>query len=81
MCRPDTTEGTDSDVLPCSVATPIDATLTERVSREAAIRAAFVLDRGRFWHIDTNLYWIDLRNDVVSRGARRANCADRAPSR
>lgn len=76
VCRPDTTEGTDSDVLPCSVASPIDATLTERVSREAAIGAAFVLDRGRFWHIDTNLYWIDLCNDVVGRGAGVRSCAD-----
>ncbi|MCY1006066.1 hypothetical protein OV079_10935 [Nannocystis pusilla] len=81
VCRPDTTEGTDSDVLPCSVASPIDATLTERVSREAAIGAAFVLDRGRFWHIDTNLYWIDLCNDVVGRGAGVRSCADPAASR
>ncbi|MCY1062303.1 hypothetical protein [Nannocystis sp. SCPEA4] len=75
VCRPDS-GGTESDVLPCDVATPIDATLTERVSREAALGAAFILGRSRLWHIDTNLYWIDLCNDIVGRGAGVRTCAD-----
>ena len=37
-------------------ATPIEATLTERVPRELAIGAAFELGN---WKLDSNLYWID----------------------
>jgi len=80
VCRPDT-GGTESDVLPCDVATPIDATVTERVSREAALGAAFILGRSRLWHIDTNLYWIDLCNDIVGRGAGVRTCADSGTQR
>lgn len=80
VCRPES-GGIASDVLPCAVATPIDAALTERVSREAAIGAAFILGRGRLWHIDTNLYWIDLCNDIVGRGAGVRTCADSGTQR
>ncbi|HEY8376448.1 MAG TPA: hypothetical protein VIK91_08165 [Nannocystis sp.] len=75
VCRPEAS-GIAADVLPCALATPIDATLSERVSREAAIGAAFILGRSRLWHIDTNIYWLDLCNDIVGRGAGVRTCAD-----
>lgn len=75
VCRPEPS-GIASDVQPCAVANPIDATLTQRVSREAALGAAFILGRSRLWHIDTNLYWIDLCNDIIGRGAGVRTCAD-----
>lgn len=75
VCRPDSS-GIASDVLPCSVATPIDATLTERLSREAALGVSVILGRSRLWHLDSNLYWIDLCNDRVGQGAGVRTCAD-----
>ena len=63
VCRPDETENGIGEVQPCSVATPIDATLREGGSREAAIGAAFVLGRSKLWRLDGNLYWLDLCND------------------
>jgi len=74
VCRPE--GGEASDVLPCAVATPIDATLTERVSREAALGVAVILGRGRLWRLDSNIYWVDLCNDLVGRGAGVRTCAD-----
>jgi hypothetical protein len=80
VCRPEP-GGIASDVLPCAVATPIDATVIERASREAALGAAFILGRGRLWHIDTNIYWIDLCNDIVGQGAGVRACADSGTQR
>src|SRR5690606_20873207 len=75
VCRHEP-RGSASDVQPCAVATPFAATLTQRVSREAALGAAFILGRSRLWHIGTNLYWIDLCNDIIGRGAGVRTCAD-----
>lgn len=75
VCRPEP-GGIASDVQPCSVAAPIDAALTERVSREAAIGAAIVIGRNRLWKIDSNIYWQDLCNDLVDRGAGVQRCGD-----
>ena len=75
VCRPEP-GGIATDVLPCSVASPIDATMTERVSREAALGVAVVLGRNRLWRIDGNGYWIDLCNDIVGSGAGVTKCAD-----
>ena len=63
VCRPDETELGASDVQPCSVATPIDATLREGGAREAAIGLAVVVGRSKLWRVDTNLYWLDLCHD------------------
>lgn len=63
VCRPDELELGAGEVQPCSVATPIDASMREGGSREAAIGIAGVLGRSKVWRIDTNLYWLDLCND------------------
>lgn len=63
VCRPDETESGLGEVQPCSVATPIDATLREGGAREAALGAAFVLGRSKLWRVDGNLYWLDLCHD------------------
>lgn len=63
VCRPDETESSGNEVQPCSVATPIDATLREGGAREAALGFAAVLGRAKLWRIDTNLYWLDLCHD------------------
>lgn len=63
VCRPDETESSGNQVQPCSVATPIDATLREGGAREAAFGVAAVLGRSKLWRIDTNLYWLDLCHD------------------
>ena len=76
VCRPEERESAAADVQSCSVAAPIDATLTERMPREVAIGAAFVLGPSRLFHIDTNLYWFDLCADTLDgeKGVRR--CTD-----
>jgi len=63
VCRPDETESSGKEVQPCSVATPIDATLREGGAREAAFGVAAVLGRAKLWRIETNLYWFDLCHD------------------
>lgn len=75
VCRPEP-GGIATDVLPCSVATPIDATVTERLSREAAIGVSVVLGRNRLWRIDGNATWMDLCNDIIGSGAGISQCAD-----
>ena len=55
VCVPDQSL-TESSLSSCETATPIEATLTERVPRELAIGAAFELGN---WKLDSNLYWID----------------------
>lgn len=75
VCRPEP-GGIPSDVQPCAVATPIDATVTERLSREAALGLSVTLGRSRLWRIDGNAYWIDLCNDLLGRGAGVRTCAD-----
>lgn len=63
VCRPDELELGAGEVQPCSVATPIDASMREGGAREAAIGIAAVLGRSKVWRIDTNLYWLDLCHD------------------
>lgn len=63
VCRPNETEAGGTAVQPCSVTTPIDATLREGGAREAALGVAAVLGRAKLWRIDTNLYWLDLCHD------------------
>lgn len=75
VCRPEP-GGIATDVQPCAVATPIDATVTERVSREAAIGLSAALGRSRQWGVDGNLSWVDACNDIVGRGAGVRTCAD-----
>lgn len=75
VCRPDEGEFGSSAVQPCSVATPIDATLREAGNRELAIGSAFVLGRAKLWRIDANLYWIDLCTDDRN-GAGVLSCGD-----
>jgi len=75
VCRPDETEFGSSSVQPCSVATPVDATLREGGARELAIGAAFVLGRSKLWRIDGNLYWQDLCHDSRE-GAGILSCGD-----
>jgi len=63
VCRPDEMELGAGELQPCSVATPIDATLREGSAREAALGAAAVLGRSKLWRIDANVYWLDLCHD------------------
>jgi hypothetical protein len=63
VCRPTETESGGSAVQPCSVATPIDATMREGGAREVAFGVSAVLGRAKLWRIDSNLYWLDLCHD------------------
>ena len=63
VCRPGEQEIGAGEAQPCSVATPVDATMREGGAREAAIGVAGVLGRAKVWHIDANLYWLDLCHD------------------
>ncbi len=72
VCRPDPEAESTAAVPACSAATPTSATLRERVPQEVALGAAFLLGRNRDWHLDLNLYWIDL----CQGGAKRASCDD-----
>lgn len=76
VCRPEERDIAATDVPNCTVATPIDATLTERLPREIAIGAAFVLGPSRLFHIDTNLYWIDLCADTLDGAKGVQACTD-----
>ena len=75
VCRPSETESGGNAVQPCSVATPIDATLREGGAREAAFGIAAVLGRAKLWRIDTNLYWLDLCHDSRD-GIGVSRCGD-----
>jgi hypothetical protein len=74
VCRPDGEQVPDGPrtVPHCSVASPGDATLRERLPQEFAIGGSFVLGRARLWRVDTNLYWMDL----CPGGLTAAGCAD-----
>ncbi|MCB9567630.1 MAG: hypothetical protein H6710_10540 [Myxococcales bacterium] len=76
VCRPEEIDVAANDVLPCSVATPIDATLTQRLPQELAVGAAFTLGPNRLFHIDTNLYWIDLCADSLTGAKGVRQCTD-----
>ncbi len=73
VCRP-TPGGTQADagVPACSAASPISATLRERVPQELALGGSFILGRSRVWRLDLNLYWLDL----CQGGVTRARCKD-----
>jgi opacity protein-like surface antigen len=75
VCRPDETESSGNEVQPCSVATPIDATMREGGAREVALGVAAVLGRGKLWRIDTNFYWLDLCHDSRD-GVGVRSCGD-----
>jgi hypothetical protein len=61
VCRPDPEPGSDPQGVPsCEDASPISATLRQRLPQEVAIGGAFLLGRGRFWQLDFNAYWLDL---------------------
>lgn len=72
VCRPapDTTDTTGAAA--CGVASPIQATLRQRVPQELALGASFALGRARDWKLDLNFYWLDL----CQGGGRRASCRD-----
>jgi hypothetical protein len=73
VCRPTPgTAGADVGVPVCSDASPIRATLRERVPQEVAFGGSFVLGRSRSWRLDLNLYWLDL----CQGGLTRAQCKD-----
>ncbi len=72
VCRPDATLDETSSVQNCSSASTINATLRERLPQELALGVAVVLGRNRDWHLDTNLYWLDL----CQGGVARASCRD-----
>ncbi len=74
-CSPNDDEDAPASVPRCSVAPTIDAFVTQRLAREAAIGAAFVLGRSKQWRLDSNFYWIDLCNDVLGEGAGVRSCA------
>lgn len=76
VCRPDERELGASDVQPCSVATPIDATLTQRMSQEVAVGASLILGPSRLLHIDVNATWIDLCADAIDGDKGVRSCAD-----
>ncbi|MEZ4381390.1 MAG: hypothetical protein R3A79_08570 [Nannocystaceae bacterium] len=76
VCRPEDQGGAADDVLPCSAATPIDATLTQRLPQEVAVGAAFILGPSRLLHLDANLYWIDLCADSLLGAKGVRSCTD-----
>ncbi|MEZ4454381.1 MAG: hypothetical protein R3B09_33325 [Nannocystaceae bacterium] len=76
VCRPDERELSATDVQPCSVATPIDATLTQRLSQEVAVGASLILGPSRLLHIDVNATWIDLCSDLLDGDKGVRKCAD-----
>lgn len=76
VCRPEEVDIAAGDVLPCSAATPIDATLTQRLPQEVAIGASFVLGPSRLLHLDTNFYWIDLCADSLLGDKGVRSCTD-----
>lgn len=60
VCLPaEAAEAESSDLPACTNASPVAATITEPLAREAAVGGAFVLGRDRTWKLDTNMYWID----------------------
>lgn len=56
VCVPEPAATELSSLSTCETATPVEATLTERLPRELAIGAA--IDLGN-WKLDSNFYWID----------------------
>lgn len=56
VCVPSQAATEQSSLSTCETATPVEATLTERLPRELAIGAA--IDLGN-WKLDSNFYWID----------------------
>ena len=76
VCRPDvetaSMDGRDI-VPPCELASPVGATLRERLPQEVAFGGSFVLGRARLWHLDTNFYWIDF----CPGGLRAGQCGGR----
>jgi hypothetical protein len=56
VCVPAEASTEQSSLSTCETATPVEATLTERIPRELAIGAA--IDLGN-WKLDCNFYWID----------------------
>lgn len=64
VCRPEASAASQADqgdeVPPCGLATPVGATLRERLPQEVAVGGSFVLGRSRQWRIDLDLYWMDL---------------------
>jgi hypothetical protein len=57
-------------VPPCALATPVGATLRQRLPQEAAVGGSFLLGPSRQWRLDLNLYWMDL----CAGGARATRC-------
>jgi hypothetical protein len=56
VCLPDQAAQGESQLEACEGATPVDATLSERLPQEVAVGIAG--DVGN-WSLDSNLYWID----------------------
>lgn len=72
VCRPAPESEDESGAAACGVASPIRATLRQRVPQEVALGASFALGRARDWKLDLNMYWLDL----CQGGGRRASCRD-----
>lgn len=72
VCRPDAELDDGTGVPACTSASPINATLRQRLPQELALGAAFVLGPNRDWRLDLNLYWLDL----CQGGVARASCRD-----
>ena len=81
VCRPEEIEVAAEDVLPCSAATPTDATLTQRLPQEVAVGAAFVIGPSRLLHLDANLYWVDLCADSLLGAKGVRSCTDAGSQR
>jgi hypothetical protein len=64
VCRPEAGLVTDVEqgdrVAPCELASPVGATLRERLPQEVAVGGSFLLGPSRQWRLDLNLHWMDL---------------------
>lgn len=81
VCSP-TEDGAAASGLPlCTNASSTAAILTQRIAREVALGAAFVIGRAKQWRLDTNLYWVDLCHDRIGEEAGVTNCADAGAQR
>ncbi len=64
VCRPEADIaaelGQGGVVPPCALATPVGATLRQRLPQEVAVGGSFLLGPSRQWRLDLNLYWMDL---------------------
>lgn len=64
VCRPNADlvgDPSQGDRVPaCELATPVGATLRQRLPQEVAVGGSFLLGPSRQWRLDLDLYWMDL---------------------